>query len=92
MVAIVNKWVFEQIWIGADDKLPRKARAVFLTDPSRLRNEMELSNWQLDPTVPADAFASSSATSATRIAFNRPDLKLPSGLKPPAKSKPSKSR
>ena len=92
MVAIVNNWVFEQLWIGADDKLPRKVRAVFLADPARLRHEMELSNWQLDPTVPAEAFASSSATSATRIAFTRPDLKLPPGLKPPAPSKPSKSR
>jgi hypothetical protein len=92
MVAIVNNWVFEQLWIGADDKLPRKARAVFLADPARLRHEMELSQWQLDLTVPAEAFASSSATSATRIAFTRPDLKLPPGLKPPAQSKSSKSR
>ena len=92
MVAIVNHWVFEQIWIGADDKLPRKVRATFLADPARLRHEMELSNWQLDATVPAEAFASSSASSATRIAFNRPDLKLPPGLKPPAQSKPAKSR
>ena len=91
MVAIVNNWVFEQIWIGADDKLPRKVRATFLADPARLRHEMELSNWQLDPTVPAEAFASSSATSATRIAFNRPDLKLPPGLKPPVPGKPAKS-
>jgi hypothetical protein len=92
MVAIVNNWVFEQIWIGADDKLPRKVRATFLADPARLRHEMELSNWQLDATVPAEAFASSSATSATRIAFTRPDLKLPPGLKPPAPGKLSKSR
>jgi hypothetical protein len=91
MVAIVNHWVFEQLWIGADDKLPRKVRAVFLADPARLRHEMELSQWQLDPTVPAEAFASSSATSATRIAFTRPDLKLPPGLKPPVPGKPSKS-
>ncbi|MGH8065158.1 MAG: DUF2092 domain-containing protein [Candidatus Entotheonellia bacterium] len=89
MVAIVNKWVFEQIWIGADDKLPRKARAVFLADPSRLRHEIEFSNWQLDPAVPAEAFASSSAGAATRIAFSRPDLKLPPGLKPPARGKSS---
>jgi hypothetical protein len=91
MVAIVNNWVFEQIWIGADDKLPRKVRAVFLADPARLRHEMELSNWQLDASVPTDAFVSSSATSATRIAFTRPDLQLPPGLKPPAPGKPSKS-
>jgi hypothetical protein len=92
MVAIVNNWVFEQIWIGADDKLPRKVRATFLADPARLRHEMELSHWQLDATVPAEAFASSSASSATRIAFTRPDLKLPPGLKPPAPGKLAKSR
>src|SRR5262247_2392601 len=92
MVAIVNNWVFEQIWIGADDKLPRKVRATFLADPARLRHEMELSNWQLDAAVPAEAFASSSASSATRIAFTRPDLKLPPGLKPPAPGKLAKSR
>jgi hypothetical protein len=89
MVAIVNQWVFEQIWIGADDKLPRKVRAVFLADPSRLRHDMEFSQWQLDPPVPAEAFTSASATNASRIAFTRPDLKLPPGLKPPAPGKPS---
>jgi hypothetical protein len=89
MVAIVNNWVFEQIWIGADDKLPRKVRATFLADPARLRHEIAFSQWQLDAPVPAEAFASSSATSAPRIAFTRPDLKLPPGLKPPAPGKPS---
>jgi hypothetical protein len=53
--------VFEQIWIGADDKLPRKVRAIFLADPAQVRHEMELSNRQLDAAVPADAFASSAA-------------------------------
>jgi hypothetical protein len=92
MVAFVNKWVFEQVWIGVDDKLPRKARAVFLDDPARLRHDMELSNWQLDAIVSEDAFVSSRASSATRIAFTRPDLKLPPGLKPPVQGKPAKSR
>ena len=89
MGAIVNNWVFEQIWIGADDKLPRKVCAVFLADPARLRHDMELSNWQLDSTVPVEDFVSSSATSATRIAFTRPDVQLPPGLKPPAPGKPA---
>ena len=44
-------------------------------------------NWKLDATVPADAFASSSAGAATRISFTRPDLKLPPGLKPPTQGK-----
>ena len=34
MVAFANDDVFAQIWIGADDKLPRKLRAVYLDDPA----------------------------------------------------------
>ena len=59
MVAIVSDRVFGQIWIGADDKLPRLLRAVYADDPSRLRHQVEFSNWRLDGQIPADAFASS---------------------------------
>ena len=91
MVAYASDGVFVQIWIGAEDKLPRMLRAVYRNDPSQLRHQLEISHWQLDVTVPADAFASSSATSATRIPFTRPDLKLPPGVKRPAKGKASKT-
>jgi hypothetical protein len=73
MVAIVDADVFAQLWIGADDKLPRRIRAVFAKDPSRLRHQVEFSNWRLDGDVPADSFASSRAANATRIQFKRPD-------------------
>jgi hypothetical protein len=92
MVAIENKWVFEQIWIGADDKLPRMARAVFRADPTRLRHQIEFSNWQLDSAVAADAFASPKAAAANRIKFARPDPIIPPGRKPGAKAKSSKSK
>jgi hypothetical protein len=85
MVAIANDDVFMQIWIGAEDRLPRMIRAVFRQDPLRLRHQLELSNWQLGPAVAPDAFASSKAASATRIAFARPQVpKLPPGVKLPA--------
>ena len=35
MVAWANKDVFLQIWIGADDKLPRRIRAMYAADPLR---------------------------------------------------------
>ena len=96
MVAIVNNWVFEQIWIGADDKLPRMARAVFHGDPAGLRHQIEFSNWQLDPDVPAEAFTSAKAAAAMPIPFDRPDImklrKLPKGVKPPAKVRPPQSQ
>jgi hypothetical protein len=89
MVAIASDDVFMQIWIGADDKLPRMIRAVFRQDPLRLRHQLELSNWQLGPAVAPDAFASAKAASASRIAFAAPQVpKLPPGVKlPPALSK-----
>ena len=37
MIAVVSDSLFMQIWIGADDKLPRRMRAVFKGDPLLLR-------------------------------------------------------
>ncbi len=92
MVAIANDWVFQQIWIGVDDKLPRMVRAVFHADRQHLRHQVEFTNWKLDVAVPADAFGSASAQAAKPIAFARPDLpSLPKGVAPHAKSKPSNS-
>ncbi len=92
MVAYANNDVFVQVWIGADDKLPRMVRAVYRADPARLRNQLELSNWQLNPAVPADAFASKGAAGAKPMPFAHPQQKAPTGDKPPAMSKPSKSK
>lgn len=88
MVAYASDHVYVQIWIGAEDKLPRMLRAIYRDDPSQLRHQMELSNWQLDPDVPPDAFGSSRVAAATRIDFARPDPQLPPGLKPPATGNP----
>ena len=74
MVAYASDSVFAQIWIGADDKLPRMVRAVYRNDPKQLRHQMELSNWQLDLSVPPDAFATADIVAAAkRIDFARPD-------------------
>jgi len=91
MVAWANKDVFLQIWIGAEDKLPRRVRAVYAADPLQLRNELELSNWQLDAPIAADAFTSQKALAAPRIALRSPTAALPSGIKPLVKMAPSKT-
>jgi hypothetical protein len=92
MVAIADDRVFAQVWIGADDKLPRMIRAVYLDDPARLRHQVEFSDWKLDGPVPADAFASARASGATHIDFARPDPKPPAGAGPSATGTPSKSK
>jgi hypothetical protein len=90
MLVWANDNVFVQAWIGADDKLPRRVRAVFSDDPLRLRHDMELSNWQLDPAVPPDTFTSAQALQAPHIKFDSPAAKLPPGFKPQAVAKPGK--
>jgi hypothetical protein len=84
MVAFASKDVFAQIWIGAEDKLPRRLYAVYLNDPARLRHVLELSNWELNKQVPEDAFGSAKAAAAPHIAFKRPDAVNAATGKPPA--------
>jgi len=87
MVAFANRNVFAQIWVGADDKLPRKLRAVYLNDPLMLRHDMDLSNWVLDPKIAAGSFAPAKAASATKIAFARPDA-MPANTSPGTAAQP----
>ncbi len=86
MVAYVTGNVFVQAWIGAEDKLPRRLYAVYMNDPARLRHVMELTKWELDPPIPADAFVSAKAAAAPRMAFARPDAPPPGMKKPPSKT------
>jgi hypothetical protein len=90
MIAYDTGGVFVEIWIGAEDKLPRMLRAIFADDPMKLRHRLELSNWHIDPNVTADFFTSEKATNAKHIKFARPDAPLPprAGAKPKAATKP----
>jgi len=89
VVALVTNETFMQLWVGADDHLPRRMRVVFRGDPLRLRHDLALSNWKLDPVVAADAFASLNAQNATKISFASPeDL---AAARKPAAAKPAKS-
>jgi hypothetical protein len=91
MVAYETGGTFVQVWIGAEDKLPRMARALFADDPMQLRHIAVFSDWQLDTTIPADAFSSAKAAKAKRIPFARPD-QPPPVLRPPGESAPSETK
>jgi hypothetical protein len=67
MVAYIDHGVFIQAWIGTEDKLPRLLHAVYLDDPERLRHTLVISDWQLDPAVPADSFTSAKAANVAVI-------------------------
>jgi hypothetical protein len=88
IVAFVGDAVFVQIWIGAEDNLPRLIHAVYLDDPQKMRHNLFLSNWRLDPALPLDAFGPTHSESARRIPFAHPNQGPPSGVKPPARKQP----
>lgn len=87
MVAYVTGDVFIQVWIGAQDKLPRRIYAIYLNDRAQLRHVLELSDWQLDPVIPEDAFVPAKVAGAARIAFARPDASDAPGMKPPPRTR-----
>lgn len=95
MVVWANPDVFLQIWIGSDDKLPRRVRAIFRNDPLGLRHELDLSDWKLDAPVAQELFVTAKAQSAGRMPFKAPGppakamKPLAAGKKPaaPAQSK-----
>jgi len=88
MIVWANNEVFLQIWLGADDKLPRRIRAQFRADPKGLRHDLELSNWQLDAAIPDQTFSSTKAKAGQPMAFAVPGRKVPIGVKPVAIAKP----
>jgi hypothetical protein len=81
MVAWASNDVHLQIWIGADDKLPRRVRAIFRADPLALRHQVDYSDWKLDSPLAPDTFMSAKMASAGRMAFAAP-APPPKGVRP----------
>ena len=90
MIVWASNDVFMQLWIGSEDKLPRRIRAQFSADPKRLRHELELSNWQLDGAIPAETFSTAKAKAGQPMSFAAPGRKVPIGVKPLALSSSAK--
>jgi hypothetical protein len=88
MVVWANNEVFLQLWIGAEDKLPRRIRAQFRADPKGLRHDLELSNWQLDGSIAVATFDTTKAKAGQPMAFAAPGRKVPIGVKPVVAAKP----
>jgi hypothetical protein len=72
IVAVANDNVQIQIWIGADDKLPRLSWLTFAHAPQKPRRMAEFSDWRLDG--PVDT-APPKAEGAGKIEFARPEVR-----------------
>jgi hypothetical protein len=92
IVAFAGDGIFAEMWVGAEDKLPRVIHAIYLDDPDHLRHNLMLSDWKLDSTVSDDFFTTSRASTAKRIEFAHPHPETGPGAKPttktPAPTKP----
>ena len=78
VIAYANDHAFVQAWIGADDRLPRRLRAVYRKDPLQLRHQMDITDWKLGEPVAAGAFAPpEAAKKALPIPFDRPQAAAP---------------
>jgi hypothetical protein len=83
IVAFAGNGVFVQMWVGADDKLPRGMHVIYLDDPDHLRHNLILSDWQVDAPVAADVFGSANASAAKRMPFAHPHPEPAKGARPP---------
>ncbi len=77
IVVLVGPFAHVQLWIGSEDKLPRMARAIFLGDPAHYRHTVQLSDWKIDPALPADAFTFVPPAGTVRIPFAPPGAVAP---------------
>ena len=96
MVAFSNGEVFVQMWIGVEDKLPRRVRAMYAKDRLQLRHQLDIEGWQLDVKHAPEKFASAKAAKAKRIPFAAPAFVVSKGAKVPVKpaqpAKPAPSK
>jgi hypothetical protein len=72
MVAVAGPDVAAEIWIGADDHLPRLVRVVYANEPAKARYQTEYSQWKLGAAVDPGVFSSQKAAAARRIEFAPP--------------------
>ena len=86
IVAFAGNGVFVEMWVGADDKLPRAIHAIYLDDPDQLRHNLILSDWKLDSSVSDDFFTSARATSAKHMGFAHPHPEAAPGARPTTKT------
>lgn len=91
IVAFAGSGIFAEMWVGADDKLPRIIHAIYLDDPDQLRHNLILSDWKLDASVSDDFFTSSNASSAKHLQFAHPNPQPAPDARPTPKAPPART-
>lgn len=71
-IALSNKGVEWQVWIGSDDNLPRLVVATYLDDASEPSYTVEFMDWKLNEPVEPEAFTFGNASQAAKVEFRNP--------------------
>jgi hypothetical protein len=87
-LAFSNRGVGWQIWVGADDGLPRIVSATYLDDASEPSYGIEFFNWKIDAPVDDAAFAYKNTTGAQKVEFRHPNY----GARRPMPPRPEAGR
>lgn len=77
MIAIATDDAAGQIWLGAEDHLPRMIKVVYAHEPAHALYSTEFSGWRLGEKIADGAFASEQASKAKRIDFTPPGAHAP---------------
>jgi hypothetical protein len=72
IIAVATDHAQGELWIGAQDRLPRMIRTSYPSEPARANYQTEYSNWRLGAPVDAATFTSAKAAAAKHIAFQPP--------------------
>ncbi|NEX93013.1 DUF2092 domain-containing protein [Caulobacter sp. 17J65-9] len=74
VIALTTDRVQGQIWVGAQDRLPRMIRTNYPSEPGAAGYQTEYSNWRVNAPVAAGTFTSPKAQAARKIAFLPPSV------------------
>ncbi len=87
-LAVHGKAMDWEIWIGTKDRLPRLVTLTDIGDARKPTQTVQLSEWALDESLPADAFAFAKPADATQIPFRSPTQAMAAARRTPTAKRP----
>lgn len=77
-----------QMWVGIEDKLPRRLQTVYLDDPNRVRRSVAFSDWKIDAPIRPEVFTSLKPGGADHLDVREPRPVGTSGVQPAPRVRP----
>jgi len=77
MVAVASDNVQAELWVGAEDRLPRLVRVVYPHEPAHALYQTEYSNWHLTDSLDPSSFSSEKAAHGKPMPFAPPGAGIP---------------